>query len=83
MTDNRTTERVDHPPRVRKAIDELMRKKDVTSNRTAELREKLTERGVIEWCNDECDNCPYEFDPYGCEQVLTLLEWLESEVRDD
>ena len=31
MTDNRTTERVDHPPRVREAIDELMRKKDVTT----------------------------------------------------
>lgn len=35
--------------------------------------------GVIEWCNDDCYNCPYEFNPYGCEQVLTLLEWLEGE----
>ena len=41
MTDNRTTERVDHPPRVREAIDELMREKDATDNRTTELREML------------------------------------------
>lgn len=47
MTDNRTTERVDHPPRVREAIDELMREKDVTDNRTTELlRKLLDERGV-------------------------------------
>lgn len=30
------SERVDHPPRVREAIDELMRKKDATDNRTSE-----------------------------------------------
>lgn len=52
MSDNRTTERVDHPPRVREAIDELMRKKDATDNRTTELREKLTERGVEYTTND-------------------------------
>ena len=48
-TDNRTTDRVDHSPRVRDAIDELMRKKDATDNLTNELREKLTERGVKWW----------------------------------
>lgn len=48
MTDNRTTERVDHPPRVREAIDELMREKDATDNRTTELCKLLDERG-IEW----------------------------------
>lgn len=37
MTDNRTTERIDHPPRVREAIDELMREKDATDNRMTEL----------------------------------------------
>lgn len=37
MTDNRTADRVDHSPRVRDAIDELMRKKDATDNRTTEL----------------------------------------------
>ena len=47
MTDNRTTDRVDHSPRVRDAIDELMHKKDASDNRTTELlREGLTERGV-------------------------------------
>lgn len=47
MTDNRTTERIDHPPRVREAIDELMREKDATDNRTTELLCKLLEeRGV-------------------------------------
>ncbi|MBQ1449643.1 MAG: hypothetical protein IIZ12_01735 [Eggerthellaceae bacterium] len=46
-TESRTTERVDLPPRVREAIDELMRKKDVTDNRTTELlRKLLEERGV-------------------------------------
>lgn len=37
MTDNRTTDRVDHSLRVRDAIDELMHKKDATDNRTTEL----------------------------------------------
>ena len=47
MTDNRTTDRVDHSPRVRDAIDELMHKKDATDNRTTErLMAMLEERGV-------------------------------------
>ena len=32
MTDKRTTDRVDHSPRVRDAIDELMHKKDATTD---------------------------------------------------
>lgn len=69
MTDNRTTDRVDHSPRVRDAIDELMRKKDAADNRTTELlRKGLTERGIEwrgglegvtfvgDWCFVEYDN---------------------------
>lgn len=33
----RTSARVDHSPQVREVIDELMRKKDATNNRTTEL----------------------------------------------
>ena len=54
-----------------------------TPERAARTLVERLDVGVIEWCNNECDNCPYEFDPYGCEQVLTLLEWLESEGGDD
>lgn len=58
MTDNRTTERVDHPPRVREAIDELMREKDATDNRTTELlRKLLDERGVKWWETINHANC--------------------------
>lgn len=51
MTDNRTTERVDHPPRVRDAIDELMHKKDATDNRTTELESlsKLKNAGKLRY----------------------------------
>lgn len=88
MTDNRTTERVDHPPRVREAIDELMREKDATDNRTTNY-EKLfgtPERAArtleeIECDNDICDFCPL-FE--ACDNCLDvpLLEWLESEVLE-
>ena len=47
MTDNRTTERVDHSPRVREAIDELMREKDATDSQTTELRISEPLRGFI------------------------------------
>ena len=43
------------------------------------------------WCVDDdgdhknCRACPYEYDYYGCylPDGFSLLEWLESEVRDD
>lgn len=54
-----------------------------TPERTARTLVERLDVCAIEWCNDDCENCPYERGPYGCEQVLTLLEWLESEVRDD
>lgn len=81
MTDNRTADRVDHSPRVRDAIDELMRKKDATDNRPTEmLREGLTERGIEwrsglegvtfvgDWCFVEYDNGRFAAT---CEAVLT------------
>lgn len=49
MTDNRTADRVDHSPRVRDAIDELMHKKDAADNRTTELLRKLLEERGIKW----------------------------------
>lgn len=59
-----------------------------TPERAARTLEERLGVSVIDWCNRDCANCPYEFDPYGCYQVLTLHEWLESEVlesevRDD
>ena len=48
MTDNRTTDRVDHSPRVRDAIDELMHKKDATDSRTTELQ------GILDEFEHEC-----------------------------
>lgn len=81
MSGNRTTERVDHPPRVRDAIDELMREKDANDNRTTELlREGLTKRGIEwrsglegvtivgDWCFVEYDNGRLAAT---CEPVLT------------
>ena len=57
MTDNRTTERVDHPPRVREAIDELMREKDALKERIAELEADLVKAHntleVVDWWTDE------------------------------
>ena len=46
---------------------------------------------VFNWCVDDrgnhraCKACPYEYDHYGCYMPddISLLKWLESEVRDD
>ena len=53
-----------------------------TPERAARTLVERLDVGVLEWCNNECESCPYEYDGYGCEQVLTLLEWLESEACD-
>ena len=61
-----------------------------TPERAANALEELAV-GVLEICwlvealtdNQEkkCDNCPYEFDQYGCEDVgVALVEWLSREV---
>lgn len=73
MTDNRTTERVDHSPRVREAIDELMREKDATDNRTTELRKKLTERGV-EYEPTRFSTLQTTFTANGIEWIVTERE---------
>ena len=54
-----------------------------TPERAARTLVERLNLSVIEWCNNDCANCPYEYDWYECKKVLTLLEWLESEVRDD
>lgn len=51
-----------------------------TPERTARTLVERLDVGVIEWCNYDCDNCPYEYNQYGCEQVLTLSEWLRGEA---
>lgn len=57
MTDNRTTERVSHSPRVREAIDELMRENDALKERVAELEADLVKARntleVVDWWTDE------------------------------
>jgi len=53
-----------------------------TPERAARTLVERLELTQLEWCNNDCKNCPYEFDPYGCEQVLTLFEWLEQEVGE-
>lgn len=59
MTDSRTTERVDHSPRVREAIDELMREKDATDNRTTELLRKLLDEHGARYEKPEDDTTIY------------------------
>lgn len=73
MTDNRTTERVDHPPRVRGAIDELMREKDAIDNRTTELREKLREHDV-EYEPTKFSSLQTTFTANGIEWIVTERE---------
>ena len=71
MTDNLTTERVDHPSRVRGAIDELMREKDAIDNRTTELREKLREHDV--------EYEPTKFSSLQTTFIANGIEWIVTE----
>ena len=88
MTDNRTTERIDHPPRVREAIDELMRKKDVTDNRATELLHKLLIARGVEFDTDIDECCYYEppkttwdFVLCGLEMTVTAKEFVDVEGK--
>lgn len=81
MTDNLTTERVDHPPRVREAIDELMREKDAIDNRTTELLDGLRNVGNLhEFAELFGFNWHDESDWTWHDVAVKMADWLEQAI---